>query len=125
MVPTASAQSCAVGSPRSPGPTTTAAGAFQESDRYTPQDIRFTTKNGALYAITLGIPTTGEVRIHALGTAATATTGRVASVRLLGSTAKLAWTQEGDALVIHVPATLPTRHAAAFRVGFARALTGS
>ena len=100
------------------GPTEVRAGAFHESDPYTPQDIRFTTRGRTLYAITLGVPT-GEVRIAALGKASTATTARVADVRLVGSPAALTWTQQGDALVIRMPATLPSLYAAAFRITFA------
>jgi alpha-L-fucosidase len=48
------------------GPTNAKAGAFEESGDYTAQDIRFTTKNGALYAIFLGWPR-GESVIRSLG----------------------------------------------------------
>jgi alpha-L-fucosidase len=48
------------------GPTIAKAGAFEESGDYTAQDIRFTTKNGALYAIFLGWPR-GESVIRSLG----------------------------------------------------------
>ena len=48
------------------GPTETAAGAFKENAEYTAQDIRFTTKNETLYAITLGEPS-NRVTINSLG----------------------------------------------------------
>ena len=48
------------------GPTETAGGAFKESAEYTARDIRFTTKGGALYAITLGEPS-GRVDNHLAG----------------------------------------------------------
>jgi alpha-L-fucosidase len=99
------------------GPTVAAAGAFQEDTAYTPQDIRFTTKAGTLYAITLGVPS-GEVRIRSLGRDVKIAGQAVKTVRLLGRDQPLVWSQEPDALVIKVPASLPTQHAAAFRIGF-------
>ena len=103
------------------GPTVAAAGHFKEDTTYTPQDIRFTTKAGTLYAIALGVPST-EVRIKALGAQAEHTQP-VAAVRLLGSKETLSWTQEADALVIKLPAQLPSLHAAAFQVAFTAAPT--
>jgi alpha-L-fucosidase len=99
------------------GPTKTEGGAFNESAGYTPNDIRFTTKNGALYAITLGEPK-GQVRIASLGAKAGLETRPVKSVSLLGATAPLHWKQDDDALVIDVPATMPTAIASSFKIGF-------
>ncbi len=99
------------------GPTVAAAGHFKEDTAYTPQDIRFTTKGGALYAITLGVPS-GEVRIKSLGRDAKFAGKKVSGVRLLGSEEKCTWSQEPDALAIKVPARLPTQHASAFRIEF-------
>jgi alpha-L-fucosidase len=50
---------------RAKGPTQVAAGAFNESKTkaFTAADIRFTTKGGALYAITLGKPETESLTI--------------------------------------------------------------
>jgi alpha-L-fucosidase len=94
------------------GPTETVAGAMKENAAYTAQDIRFTAKGNAVYAITLGVPVK-EVVIHALGKGAAQAGGSIRSVRLLGSNAKLMWTQRDDALVVTLPAHLPTAHAAA------------
>ena len=99
------------------GPTATAAGAFQESASYTPQDIRFTTKGDKLYAITLGVPV-GKVAINSLGRNGQHAR-RVSQVRLLGHRAPLTFQQNDGALVIDVPGSVPTRHASAFRISFA------
>jgi alpha-L-fucosidase len=99
------------------GPTKMEGGAFKENAAYTASDIRFTTKNGALYAITLGEPK-GQVRIASLGTRAALETRPVKSVSLVGSTEALRWKQQADALVIEVPATLPTSIASSFKIGF-------
>ena len=97
------------------GPTQTVAGAMKENGAYTAQDIRFTAKGNAVYAITLGVPVK-EVVIRSLGKRAAYAGGPIRSVRLLGSKAKLAWTQRDDALVVTLPARLPTAHAAALKI---------
>ncbi|MGA7713590.1 MAG: alpha-L-fucosidase C-terminal domain-containing protein, partial [Rhizomicrobium sp.] len=97
------------------GPTVAAAGAFKETANYTAQDIRFTTKPGVLYAITLGTPT-GQVRIASLGTSSPQANPAIKSVQILGQDAPLRWRQQSDALVVDVPAQLPTAHASAFKI---------
>jgi alpha-L-fucosidase len=100
------------------GPTQAKTGAFQESGAFTAQDFRFTTKTGALYAIALGEPR-GTAAIQALAASNPHERRRVREVRLLGHPRKLAFRQEGGALVIDVPAQLPSKHANAFKITFA------
>jgi alpha-L-fucosidase len=85
------------------GPTKVAAGSFHDTDTptYTSEDIRFTTKGNALYAIELGWPASGEAVVHALGTAVGGQ--KVKSVALLGSDAKLEFRQQTDGLHLHLP----------------------
>jgi len=99
------------------GPTKTAAGAFEEKGQYTAQDIRFTTKGKALYAIALGEPR-GQVKIASLGRSASQSR-TVRSVRLLGSSAPLHFKQTDTMLAIDVPERVPTPIASAFRISFA------
>jgi alpha-L-fucosidase len=68
------------------------------------KDIRFTRNkaNTVVYAIALGWPTEAIV-IQALGSAAATNAGKIASVELLGSGAKLSWKQSSDGLHIEVP----------------------
>jgi alpha-L-fucosidase len=99
------------------GPTETAAGAFKEKAEYTAQDIRFTTKGKALYAITLG-EASGRVTINSLGRAGGHERRAVKSVRLLGMAQPLQFQQTDTALIIEAPAKLPTRHACAFKISF-------
>ena len=99
------------------GPTVAIAGHFHEADNYTPQDIRFTTKAGALYAITLGTPS-GQVRIDSLGTKRQTPNPAIALVHVLGQDAPLQWHQEADALVVDLPDRMPTAHASAFKITF-------
>ena len=98
------------------GPTKFEAGSFHdtESKPYTAEDYRFTTKDGALYAIELGWPKDGEAIIHALSSGVG--TREVASVELLGSTAPLTFQQKPDGLHIHVPAEPVSQYACAYRI---------
>jgi alpha-L-fucosidase len=97
------------------GPTETADGAFQENTVYTAQDIRFTTKGDALYAITLGEPG-AEVTIKALGRSAKSLKHRIRQVRLLGHDAPLTFHQDDDALRVAMPGNLPTRHGSVLKI---------
>ena len=97
------------------GPTKAAAGHFSEGAAYTPQDIRFTAKGKVVYAITLGLPAK-QVAIESLGKRAGYAGGPIRTVHLLGSKAALKWTQSDDALLVTLPASLPTAHAAALKI---------
>ncbi len=99
------------------GPTKAAAGSFHDTDTqtYTPQDFRFTTKGSDLFAIEMGWPASGEAVVQALGT-----NGRlkqqIQSVTMLGSGAKLTYKQQADGLHITVPAKPADEPAYAFRI---------
>jgi alpha-L-fucosidase len=99
------------------GPTETAAGDFKENADYSAQDIRFTTRKKALYAITLGEPSQ-TVTIKSLGRAAGRERRAIKSVRLLGLNQSLAFRQADAALVVELPGKLPTRHASALKISF-------
>jgi alpha-L-fucosidase len=83
------------------GPTNAKAGAFHESGDYTSEDIRFTTKKGALYAILLDWPK-GPSAIKSLGRNAVGG-ARVERVELLGGP-RLDFRQDADALRLKLPA---------------------
>ena len=99
------------------GATKAADGAFKEDTAYTAGDIRFTTKNGALYAITLGVPR-GEVNIASLGTAAGVDQRKIKKVTLLGSSAPVSWNQNAGSLHIVLPVVLPSDFAASFKIEY-------
>jgi alpha-L-fucosidase len=84
------------------GPTKVVAGSFHDtaSDAFTPQDIRFTTKDGAVYAIALGWPQGDRLTIHSLGSASNF---KVGGVTLLGATAKVRFKQDADGLHLDLP----------------------
>ena len=102
------------------GPTKVAAGSFHDTDtaNYTAQDFRFTTKGNILYAIELAWPSSGETIVHSL--VSSAGNQRIASVTLLGSSAKLQFRQAPDGLHIQLPSQNPGKFAYAFRIEFER-----
>jgi alpha-L-fucosidase len=85
------------------GPTVVAAGSFNEDNRYTPQDIRFTTKDGNLYAICLGWPAEGKVIIKTLAKTGGASVNQIERIELLGSKERLKFTQTATGLTVELP----------------------
>jgi alpha-L-fucosidase len=65
----------------------------------TARDIRFTTKGGTLYAIALGWPDDGKLRIRSLAISS----GKIENVGLLGHAGKLEWVQTKDELLVTLP----------------------
>jgi alpha-L-fucosidase len=99
------------------GPTEAAGGAFQEDTAYTAQDIRFTTRGRTLYAITLGEPRQ-QIVIASLGRSAGHERAPVRKVGMLGIRQPLDFRQTDNALLVDVPASLPTRHASVLKISF-------
>lgn len=94
------------------GPTRTPAGSFKDTagKPYTSEDIRFTQKGTTLYAIALAWPADGRITIKTLaGTP-------VKRIELLGSTAKLRWSQTAGGLTIDLPVEKPGDYAFAFKI---------
>jgi alpha-L-fucosidase len=89
---------------------------FDENYKFNSKDIRFTTKDGFLYAYCLGTPVK-EVRIKSLGKASSLS-GPVASIKMLGNDANIKWTQEADALVVKIPSKLPAWQVLGFKIEF-------
>ena len=96
------------------GPTRTRGGGFSESaDKpFRPEDIRFTTKGDALYAIALGWPKNGKLLIRSLASDA----GKITAVSLLGHAGALVWKQGGQGLEVSLPAEKPCEHAFALKI---------
>jgi alpha-L-fucosidase len=74
-------------------------GPDQAKTPYTGQDIRFTTKDGAVYAYLMAWPTDGRATIHSLASPA----GKVNGVTLLGCKEKLDWRQTNEGLTVRLP----------------------
>ncbi len=97
------------------GPAGSKGGAFHESFKFSGKDIRFTSKDGDLYATTLGLPT-GPVVIRALALGSLLVKGKPSSVTLLGNAQKLQWSRTFDGLVIQLPSSLPCKSALSFKI---------
>lgn len=74
---------------------------------YTGSDLRFTTREGAVYAFVMGRPEAREIRIASLGLDRPHLAGPVTRVQLLGHSSAVRFTRTGDALVVTLPAELP------------------
>jgi alpha-L-fucosidase len=96
------------------GPTSLASGSFGEKHekglKFTPADIRFTRKAGAIYAILMAWPDRGAV-IKSLGSNSQHAPNRISNVELLGSEGRLQWKQGPDALTIQTPMQKPCDYA--------------
>ena len=103
------------------GPTQVAEGSFNDTNTqpYTPDDFRFTSKGDVLYAIELGWPTKPEAVIHSVGTGA-AGERTIESVELLGSDAKVSFQTKSDGLHIRLPEQAPGKYAYTLRIQFAK-----
>lgn len=99
------------------GPTMVASSAMN-TDRqdYTPEDIRFTKRRGVLYAIALGWPESGELRVRTLWRGTPYLSGNVCAVQMLGSSEQLLWHQREDGLHITLPHAKPDEPAFTFRI---------
>ena len=98
------------------GPTQTLTGhlADMQFSGFCDQDIRFTTREGQLYAIALGWPKSGELRIKSLSTSLY--NAKIKSVELIGHKDKLKWIRNVDALTIYLPDAKPCEHAFVFKI---------
>ncbi len=90
---------------------------FDENYKFGSKDIRFTTKNGFLYAFILGTPS-GDILIKSLGKGSHLTDKPIASVTMLGSDTKIKWLQGDNGLVISKPSKLPAWKVLGFRIKF-------
>jgi alpha-L-fucosidase len=102
--------------PASGGAALTAQGFNEGKGKpFTAQDVRFTQKGRALYAIVLGWPANG-VTIASLGQKAKLLDRSIKKIRLLGSKEKITWRQTDDALVIQQPENEPNNFAIVFKI---------
>ena len=92
-------------------------GRFNENYKFNSKDIRFTTKNDVLYAFCLGTPQ-GDIMIKSLGKTSKFYEKPVSAVKMLGSDAKIRWSQKNEALVIKKPSRLPVWQVTGFKIEF-------
>ena len=87
-------------------------GPEQARTPYTSEDIRFTAKDGSVYAFLLAWPADGRAVIQSLAEGA----GNVSSVSLLGSQEKLTWNQTTNGLVVNLPEARPCQFAYCLKI---------
>jgi alpha-L-fucosidase len=80
--------------------------------RYTARDVRFTTKDDALYAICLGWPRE-QVTIASLRSLYAE---EIATVRMLGVDRDLRWSLNRDGLAVVPPTEKPSDYACVFKI---------
>lgn len=87
------------------GPTEVAKGHHSEGNNkgMSAEDIRFTTKEGKLYAIAMDWPESGEIRIKTLAKGAEYAPEKIGDVQLLGSEEDLVWEQTEEGLIVMLP----------------------
>ncbi|WP_428312877.1 alpha-L-fucosidase [Hydrocarboniphaga sp.] len=100
------------------GPTRVAGGMMSEnaSQALTAEDIRFTTKSGALYAIALGWPKDGVLRIAALAQDSALAPGSIERVQALGWNDSLPFKRSRKGLEVTVPEGLAGTPAVALQI---------
>lgn len=81
----------------------------------TAEDIRFTTKNGNLYAFILDWPGT-SVTIKSLGKKANLLDKQIKSIQMLGDNKNLKFTQIDAGLIVQMPTKKPCDHAYALKL---------
>ncbi|GAB4455384.1 MAG: alpha-L-fucosidase [Anaerolineae bacterium] len=99
------------------GPTDIVEGYFADTQRaaFTGQDIRFTTKGNALYAICLAWP--GEVAtIKSLSANSLIQADKIDEISMLGVPGTLIWSQNEAGLTIQTPTQKPGEYAYTFKI---------
>jgi hypothetical protein len=77
-------------------------------------DIRFTIRDGQLYAIALGWPESGILPVKSLSSVKY--NGEIKSIELIGHESELTWEQNNAALEIQLPDNKPCEHAFVFKI---------
>jgi alpha-L-fucosidase len=86
--------------------------------KYSAKDIRFNKKGDkVLYVTLLGVPEE-DITVKALGSKTAQNTRKIKSVTMLGSDAKVEWTQDKDSLAIGKPVAVPAEEAVVYKVVF-------
>jgi alpha-L-fucosidase/alpha-L-arabinofuranosidase len=91
-------------------------GAFAEDFKYNANEIRFTTKAGALYAFTLGWPEDRKIVIRSLAMPVGSDVNRIQQITLLGYDGKLDWRQTTDGLTVTLPEQKVSEYTAALKI---------
>ncbi len=105
------------------GPTESEEGYFSETkkqDAFLSEDIRFTTKDGKLYAIVMDTPKNMKSTIRSVGKASKYCNWDVMNVKMLGSNEKIKWTQDSKGLHVNFPKNIAGKYAHVFEIDFGK-----
>jgi len=100
------------------GPTAVVEGPFADDKRkpFTSQDVRFTTRDGRVYAVVLAWPADGRLSIRSLARGSAHLAQPIRSVELVGSALTPKWTQDASGLRVELAGKPPTPFALALRI---------
>jgi alpha-L-fucosidase len=93
-------------------------GPFADEKRkaFSAEDVRFTTRDGRVYALVLDWPSDGRLCIRSLAAGSVNLAREVESVELLGSRDTLKWARDASCLRVELPERPPTPFALALRI---------
>ena len=100
------------------GPTRVSGGMFGESNNaaFTARDMRFTTKDGALYVTMLGWPENGVMNIASLAQESALAPGTIESVHLVATNEALKFDRDRNGLSVRIPEGLRSAYAVPVRI---------
>jgi alpha-L-fucosidase len=87
----------------------------RENEPLGAEDIRFTSRGNALYAICPQWPGQ-QATIRSLGSGSAVPAARISQVSMLGAPGTLSWSQGQDGLTIQAPPEKPCQHAYTFKI---------
>jgi len=90
-------------------------GGVRDVRKYTGADIRFTQKDGFVYAFVLEKPSENII-ITSMGKTSVAAGKKVRSVTMLGSESKIKWKQSDEGLIISLPEDMPEWTVLGFKI---------
>ena len=102
------------------GPTEIPEGAFTDTDRepFTKADVRFTTKDGYLYAFIMKSPVEGDLIVRSFGRTSRLLMTEIKDVSILGSDMRVGFTMRDDACYFHLENPIVTDYPICLRLCF-------
>jgi len=92
-------------------------GGLKDTRSYREGDVRYTTKNGDVFAFYMVKPSS-QIILKSLGLTALKGNKKIIAVSLLGSNEKLRWSQNNNVLLIEKPASLSSMEVQTFKIKF-------